>query len=225
MAIESFHSKDSKVRYVFPVMFGTRTEVGLDIKVGEFKPGDYIAKVKGVNPHATLVRAAELLTKNGIQPRDQFLTRSLDVILNEVFGFLYMEAWTIKSGHVEQEIVARTVHMLDDLSTVKQAACVDGLSSPTPDLTHVSLTAASSMSMTADCTVDYPAAWDFLKSPKNSLDPDGLTSFLDGLGVLGPNDLALLDEEDISTLLGFLKKIGKKRIASFLKRCNLTHAN
>lgn len=65
---------------------------------------------------------------------------------------------------------------------------------------------------------DYSRAFAVLNNPKYVTDLDKLQRFLDDVGVSEADDLAELDEEDLSKIFSHLKKISLKKFNRFLCR-------
>lgn len=65
---------------------------------------------------------------------------------------------------------------------------------------------------------DYVKAFSLLQNPKYVTNLEVLQRFLDDLGVSQAEDLAELDDEDLSCIFSFLKKISLKKFNRFMCR-------
>ena len=62
--------------------------------------------------------------------------------------------------------------------------------------------------------VDYPNAWAILKDPLSAACPSSVSQELNNLGVNDADSLEFLEDEDIATLSGLLKKVPSKKLRS-----------
>jgi hypothetical protein len=174
-----------------------------------------------VVPVATLSRAAELLAIHQIQPRAGLQARSLDALLSEVFGFSYFPAWKVCAQDVEEEVARKTIDLLDGLSGdnkrkvftgTLQSLNVSDNGGGDGDINVEDVSANTASSLGNAWTVSQSV----LHTPEYLRHEKGLMDFLADLGVTTADELSFLDTEDIIKMKTYLRKVGERKISSFL---------
>jgi hypothetical protein len=113
MALECFYSPQSRVRRVYPILFGKRVDAFGKISC-LFEDEEYL-RLPPVIPRASLDLAARLLRSMGVEPRSEFFELTILSIVQQIKSFLGIVAWSIeRHDAVTSECVQRLLEVLRD---------------------------------------------------------------------------------------------------------------
>lgn len=126
MALECFHSPQSRVSRVLPILFGQRVTSRSDA-IGDLYAVGTLDLLPDTIPQETLQCAIRLLRSNGVEPRPEISTYTVRGILDQLKVLLGYCAWTaVEPAAVVVESAGRVIISLQEvLDEAKGAKVVE----------------------------------------------------------------------------------------------------
>jgi hypothetical protein len=211
----------TRLRKIIPICFGS---CGNDGIIRNFFDENVIDRLPSVVPKASIEKAKQLLTRNGVVEN-----KTVKAIAQEITRFVCLKTWEIQQEsqqHMVAAVVEKIVPILNDTVhhyhnslQIHANANVGVRNLPVASSEQISEMPNNTEESSAPPSV-CSAAWNILQENRNFLDFQAAPTFsglTDELGLYSPEGLKFLEKDDLSRIAALLKKVPQKQFQKLFK--------